>query len=121
MNIFTHFFSKYFSGPGFSPADIERDLIQSESKIGREIFGTTPRDIRREFFCLDESTWIWHEEKNGTVSVTRYIIKPTEIIKSVDGGNYHRLSLVEAERFCKAVQIYSNRVNQELYGQLQSV
>lgn len=121
MNIFTQFFSKYFTGNGISLEEIERDLIQSESNIGREIFGPVPKGVRREFFCLDETTWVWHEEKYGDVMVTRYIIKPTEIIKSVDGGNYHRLSVLEAERFCKAVQIYSNRINKELYGQLQTV
>jgi hypothetical protein len=120
MNIFTQFFSKYFSNSEYSAADIERDLIHSESKIGRELFGPIPRGVKREFFCLDESTWVWHEEKNGIVNVTRYVIKPTEIIKSVDGGNYHRLSIVEAERFCKAVALYSDRVNDELYGQLQT-
>lgn len=121
MNIFTHFFSKYFNNTDYSAADIERDLIQSESRIGRELFGPIPRGTNREFFCLDESTWVWHEEKNGVISVTRYVIKPTEIIKSVDGSNYHRLSIIEAERFCKAVQIYSNRVDRELYGQLASI
>lgn len=121
MNIFTHFFSKYFSGSQTSSSDIERDLIQNESRIGREIFGPIPKGVKREFFCLDESTWVWHEEKDGKTTVTRYVIKPTEIIKSVNGGNYHRLSVVEARRFGKAIKIYSARVNKELYGQLQTL
>lgn len=121
MNIFTHFFTKYFNSAGFTPADIDRDLIQSESNIGKQIFGKVPKGVKREFFRLDESTWVWHEETNGIVRSTRYLVKPTEILKSVDGGSYERLSIVEAERFVKAADIYVNRVNQELYGQLQSV
>lgn len=120
MNIFTQFFTRYFNNSNVSVADINRDLIQSESNIGRQIFGNVPKGVRREFFCLDESTWVWHEEAYGDVQVTRYMIKPTEVIKSVNGGNYQRLSLVEAERFSKAVQIYSHRVDRELYGQLAS-
>lgn len=32
----------------------ERELIQRESTIGRELFGPVPEGHRREFFCLDE-------------------------------------------------------------------
>lgn len=117
MNIFTQFFQKYFSSTP-STENITRDLIQNESSIGREVFGPVPRGVRREFFCLDENTWVWHEEKNGVVTVTRYIIKPTEIIKSVNGETYHRLSLKEADHFTRATKLYATRVYNELYAQL---
>ena len=40
----------------------ERELITLESEIGSQLFGPIPEGHRREFFCLDEKTWIWHEE-----------------------------------------------------------
>ena len=43
-------------------ADIYRALLHYEAKIGGEIFGPVPQGTRREFFCLDERTWVWHEE-----------------------------------------------------------
>ena len=42
----------------------ERELIQLESEIGAQLFGEIPKGHRREFFCLDEKTWIWYEEWN---------------------------------------------------------
>lgn len=115
MNIFTQFFTKFFAKPPL-PADIERDLIRRESEIGRSIFGPVPRGVKREFFCLDEYTWIWHEEKSGAARVTKYKIKPSEIIKSVNGGQYERLSLEEARRFAQATKTYHQRINKELYN-----
>ncbi len=38
---------------------LERDLLRHEAKIGGELFGPLPQGGRREFFCLDEYTWIW--------------------------------------------------------------
>ena len=41
----------------------ERELIQLESEIGATIFGDKPDHVvRRTFFNLDKTTWIWHEE-----------------------------------------------------------
>ena len=40
----------------------ERELLALESEIGSELFGEIPKGHRREFFCLDEKTWMWHEE-----------------------------------------------------------
>jgi hypothetical protein len=43
-------------------ADEYRKLIRREAKIGGTIFGPVPAGHRREFFCLDEHSWVWHEE-----------------------------------------------------------
>ena len=40
----------------------ERELLTLESEIGGKLFGPVPAGHRREFFCLDEKTWIWYEE-----------------------------------------------------------
>jgi hypothetical protein len=115
MNIFTRFFTKYFTNPS-TPDEIERDLIRRESEIGRTVFGPVPKGVKREFFCLDKATWIWHEEKSGKKTITRYKIKKTEIIKSVNDGHYERVSLEEAKRFTQAVKLYNERVNSQLYS-----
>jgi hypothetical protein len=120
MNIFTRFFTQYLDKT-VSVEDIERDLIRRESEIGRNIFGKIPKGTKRDFFCLDENTWIWHEETDGVTKVTRYMIKPTEIIKSVNGGHYERISAVEAENFYNATKLYAQRVENSLYKNLNTV
>lgn len=117
MNIFTRFFSQYY-GKKVTKQDIERDLIRRESEIGRTLFGPIPKGTKRDFFCLDETTWIWHEESNGKAKVTRYLIKSNEIVKSVNGGQYERISVKEAENFQYATQAYSQKVDELLYNQI---
>ena len=43
-------------------AELYRNLIRHEAKIGGILFGLVPEGGRREFFCLDARTWVWHEE-----------------------------------------------------------
>ncbi len=117
MNIFTRFFTNYFAKPD-SPEDIERELIRREAEIGRTVFGLIPKGVKREFFCLESDTWIWQETANGKTTTTKYRIKKKEIIKSVNGSQYERVSLEEARRFAEATKTYSKRVNRELYDKL---
>ena len=102
-------------------AELYRNLIRREAKIGGEIFGPVPAGTRREFFCLDQNTWIWHEEwlgQNGQVQVrtTRYDVRPTGILKAQDGQSYQRVSTAEAKRLLEAVRIYEQRIRSELYA-----
>lgn len=120
MNIFTRFFLQYFDKQ-VSEQDIERDLIRRESEIGRTLFGPVPKGTKRDFFCLDENTWIWHEETNNVVKVTRYMIKQTEIVKSINGGQYERISEKEADNFVAAIELYSQKVTESLYRNLSTV
>src|SRR6476659_5190640 len=76
-----------------APKLTERDLLRRESKIGADLFGPIPKGHRREFFCLDESTWIWHEEWKDEKGVerqttTRYEVHPNGILKVTDGPRY---------------------------------
>ncbi len=101
-------------------AELSRALIQREAKIGGELFGPVPSGVRREFFCLDRSTWIWHEEWNDSrgrrqVRTTRYDVRPDGILKAQDGQNYQRVTRAEADRLVKAAEIYQKRVNNEIY------
>jgi hypothetical protein len=98
-----------------------RELVRREAEIGGKIFGPVKSGGRREFFCLDENTCIWHEEwvdEKGQrhVVTTRYDIKPQGVLKAQDGQPYHYISLEEAERLLKAVKIYNERVQAELYA-----
>ncbi len=102
-------------------AELYRSLIRREAKIGGEIFGAVPEGTRREFFCLDEHTWIWHEEwidEGGQrqIRTTRYDIRPNGILKAQEGQSYTRLNKGEADRLREAVHKYNQRIRTELYA-----
>lgn len=102
-------------------AELYRSLIRREAKIGGEIFGQTTPGGRREFFCLDEHTWVWHEEwidaaGQRQIRTTRYDIRPTGILKAQDGQSYQRVSQEEAERLLSAIRTYDQRIRTELYA-----
>lgn len=97
-----------------------RDLLQHEAKIGGELFGKIPKGGRREFFCLDQYTWIWYEEwtdskKQRQSRTTRYEVRPDGIMKIQDGQNYQKLSDGEILRLYDAMCSYERRVSKELY------
>lgn len=101
-------------------AELYRNLMRREAKIGGDVFGPIPKGHRREFFCLDEHTWVWHEEwvdQNGQLQVrtTRYDVRPDGILKS-QNGHYSQVAPAEAKRLYKAANIYATRVKNELYG-----
>lgn len=101
-------------------AKLYRDLLQHEAKIGGELFGRIPKGGRREFFCLDEYTWIWYEEwtdkhKQRQNRTTRYEVRPNGITKIQDGQRYQELSDNEALRLLDAMRNYERRVGKELY------
>ena len=102
-------------------ADLYSSLIRREAKLGGEIFGPIAEGARREFFCLDEHTWVWHEEWVDTnskrqIRTTRYDIRPTGILKAQDGQHYQRISQDEAERLLQAIKTYEHRIRTELYA-----
>lgn len=102
-------------------AAIHRSLLKKEAEIGGQLFGPIPKGGRREFFCLDEHTWIWHEEWVGQdgqrrIRTTRYVVREDSIIKKQDNGEFHLVSLAEAENLLKATSAYQDRVSKEVYG-----
>lgn len=101
-------------------AQLYRNLIRHEAKIGGNVFGAIPAGHRREFFCLDRHTWVWHEEwidQNGQhqIRTTRYDVRPDGLLKSQNGG-YQKVSNEETVRFKKAVRLYIERLNREMYN-----
>lgn len=102
-------------------AELYRNLIRHEAKIGGQLFGKVPAGGRREFFCLDENTWIWHEEwldKAGQrhIRATRYDVRPDGILKAQDGQPYRAVPLEEAKRLQQAARLYRARVKAEIYN-----
>lgn len=101
---------------------IESDLLRMEAKIGGALFGKLPKGHQRQFFCLDEYTWIWHESwkdgngKQRTVT-TRYEVRQDGILKSQDGQTRQRLSKAETRNFYQATELYRQRVGAE-YGRM---
>lgn len=101
-------------------AKLYRNLMRHEARIGGTVFGPIPAGHRREFFCLDEHTWVWHEEwtdKNGEhqVMTTRYDVRPNGVLKSQNGSHYQPVKDQEALRLLKAARLYRNKVNQQIY------
>lgn len=101
-------------------AKLERDLLRHEARIGGELFGPVPKGGRRNFFCLDEYTWIWYEEwtdnsKQRQSRTTRYDVRPGGITKIQDGQHYQQLTDGEALRLFDAMKEYERRTRAELY------
>ncbi|HEX7484151.1 MAG TPA: hypothetical protein VF281_03295, partial [Candidatus Saccharimonadales bacterium] len=99
----------------------ERELIQLESEIGAKLFGPLAPGARREFFCLDDTTWIWHEEglnqQTGRreASTTRYELHKGGILKVQEGSRYTFLEGAELENFAKATRLYYEQTSREIY------
>lgn len=109
----------------------ERQLLQLESDIGRELFGLLPKGHQREFFCLDEKTYIWYEsykdsDGKDTEITTRYEIQGDRILKAQPGARYSYIEGQELENLLKAIGMYYERVMRTVYhrdpktGQLQT-
>ena len=101
-------------------AELYRNLIRREAKIGGKLFGPLTPGAEREFFCLDRHTWIWHEEWTDAsgqrqVRTTRYNVRPDRIIKTQDGNTYYAVLPSEANKLYQAAKVYRQRVMSELY------
>ena len=104
---------------------VERSLIRMEAKIGGQLFGKLPKGHRREFFCLDRHTWVWHEEwvdasGQKQVITTKYNVRPSGILKSQNNQPYQTLSDQEARNFYQSTQLYRQRLDAEYNRLLQA-
>ncbi len=96
-----------------------RELLRKAAKMGGQLFGPVPEGVRREFFCLNKHTWVWHEEwtdEKGELQVvtTRYDIRPNGILKAQDGQPYRFIELEEARRLYKAARMYDYLLHTEV-------
>ncbi|MDO4871932.1 MAG: hypothetical protein Q4A27_00665 [bacterium] len=98
----------------------ENELFDLESELGSQVFGPAPNGIRREFFNLNATSWIWHEEYtdgNGQLRkfTTRYEIQPDKVVKIQPGPRYFEVKGKELENFYAAVNSYHKMVLTEIY------
>ena len=96
------------------------ELFDLESELGSQIFGPTPNGIRREFFNLNENSWIWHEEYidgsgNSRKFTTRYEIQPDKVVKIQPGPRYFEVKGQELANFHAAVSAYHKAVLSQIY------
>ncbi len=106
-----------------SRVQLHRQLLQREAQIGGQLFGQVAVGRRREFFCLDEITWIWHEEwkdQDGTSRriITRYDILPYGIRKAQDNQPNQFITEAEARHLYAAIDLYNQLVDAELSEEL---
>ena len=99
-------------------AELYRNLIRHEARVGGELFGPIPKNVRREFFCLDENTWVWHEEwidemGKRQIKTTRYDVRPSGVLKSQAGQPSSYVTLEEGRNLYRAVGMYNQRVDAE--------
>ncbi|MGD8374477.1 MAG: hypothetical protein PVI21_06505 [Candidatus Woesebacteria bacterium] len=97
-----------------------RDLIRMESAIGASLFGSIPAGHRREFFYLDNQTWVWYEEwqQNGAMRqmTTRYEVHPNGVLKVQDGQPYAVVEGEELKNLLMATRSYYQRTSREVYN-----
>lgn len=99
-----------------------KDLLRAAAVIGGRLFGDVPAGHRREFFCLDKNTWIWHEEwldslGNRQVQTMRYDVRPDTILKTQDGSSYQKLSASETVNLLTAARNYRDAIRTQLVNQ----
>lgn len=99
-----------------------RALIQKESVVGATVFGPVPAGHRREFFCLDEHTWVWFEEwkdqathEHHTLNV-QYEFQPRGVLKIVNGVASGYVTGQELVSLLTAMRAYYKKVSKEVYG-----
>ncbi|MDR2336565.1 MAG: hypothetical protein LBE03_00460 [Candidatus Nomurabacteria bacterium] len=96
------------------------DLIDAESEYGKLIFGAVPKGHRREFFNLNKTEWIWHEEwpnEQGMIQrqTIKYQITKLGILKIQVGKPNVYIEGEELRNFREAVTKYSEIIIRELY------
>lgn len=101
----------------------KRELLQFEGELGGEIFGQVEKGRQRTFFNVDKKTWVWSDQvtdkKTGQVLATtiRYEIQPNgSVLKITDGPRYTILRGAELANFRQAVQVYYEKISQDIYN-----
>ena len=100
-------------------AQTKYKMIRRESDlVGSQLFGVIPEGHVREFYCLDEHTWVWSEEweKGGTKQkrVIRYELGENNVIKNIDGV-YKKIGEVELKNLRQAIRVYYAEVMKNIY------
>lgn len=100
-----------------------RALIHQEAQIGGTLLGEVPAGHHREFFNLDQYTWVWSEQWKDTATkqpqrlFVQYDLRPSGVLKTVNGVKRGYLEGQELSHFAQAMDNYTARVAHEVYGQ----
>jgi len=100
-------------------AEAYRQLLRREAKMGGQLFGPVPAGHRREFFCLDRYTWVWHEEwvdasGKAQALTTRYDIRPQGILKSQGSNSYQLVKGDELRNLYQAARLYRDNLHAQV-------
>lgn len=95
---------------------VYRDILREQAKSGGLLFGPIPEGRRREFFCLDQHTWVWHEEWYDQLGqhhavTTRYDIRPQGILKSQGSNSYQLVTGDELRNLYRAARMYRDSLH----------
>lgn len=99
----------------------DRDLLRMESAVGRHLFGPIPDGVTREFFCLDDRTWIWYEQWKDAETLElrertiRYEVHSKGVIKIQEDQPYVVLEGDELKNFGIATRLYYEHVMRDVY------
>lgn len=97
----------------------ECQRLSLESKIGGQLFGPIPEGFSREFFCLDDHTWIWQEASyddlgDKVINKIRYQITVAGVIKT-SGQESYFIEGEELANFIRATSLYYQEVSRQVY------
>lgn len=98
--------------------EFKHNLKRHEARLGGTLFGPVPKGHRREFFCLDEHTWVWYEEWKDAAGrkrslTTRYDIRPNGVLKFQDGYPSSYITAEEGRNLYQAVRQYNQKLDNE--------
>ncbi len=94
-------------------------VLETEAIMGGKLFGPIKPGHRREFFCLNPHTWVWHEEwldnsNERHILTTYYHIRKNIILKSHGDQNYQSLTESELQNFLNATKIYIETIPNQI-------
>lgn len=99
----------------------ERMLIKREAQVGATVFGAVPAGHYREFFNLDQTTWVWFEQWTDSQQkthrlYTKYEFQPRGVLKTVNNIAKGYVEGAELDRLLGAIESYRIKVAKEVYG-----
>jgi hypothetical protein len=103
---------------------LTQKILRHHAQIGGKLFGPIPKNHVRQFFNLDERSWVWHESwkddsgKQHSLT-TRYDVLANGVFKSQNGGGYQSLSDTEATNLARAAELYLERVTLDYNNRVQ--
>ncbi len=123
MSIFTNFFRANPAVEVNTSEAQQQQLTRQEITAAQGIFGPIKEGTVRDFFCVDQHTWVWYEEwteANGQRKrmTTRFDVRGGTVVKSQNGGEYSQLVGRELQNFNASAVAYVGKVKKSMYEQL---